>query len=150
MLEDNDVKRYYVGARLLDVILSVIALGFGIALPIVIANNPNIKFSELGNSLVLIIILLVIGVMWFLLNLVLIFRQIMAIKYGKETFGRIVKIKRGHSRSGFRYSVIIAYHNAEGEEFESSVPISYWDRDDYSEGEEVSVYVWKNYGYLVR
>ena len=142
------MKRYHVGARFFDLILFLIILIISVSAIVIMIINPNVKWNEYANAFVGLGIVAVISYGFLVANVIFLFRHIMALKFGTEKWGNVVKVET-HHRRGYRvYNAIITYENDKGEKFESSIPVSFLDKDDFAEGEDILVYVWKNYAYF--
>lgn len=140
-----EMKRYHVGVRFFDLIMLLVGLVISVSAIVVMIINPNVKWNEYANAFVGLGIAALACLFGVAVYVMFLFRHIMAFKYGTEKWGNVVRVET-HHRRGYRvYNAIITYENDEGEKFESSIPVSYLDKDDFAEGEAILVYVWKNY-----
>ena len=136
--------RYRVGARFSYLASGILLMILGIVLPIIFFASAGTN----GTYGLGFLSVFVIGAIMFSVEMVFQVRRNYAMK-GEAVLGRIIDIeKRWHWRSGFRYSLIIAYHTSDGEGVEASIPISSFDKDRYQRDTQITVHVNGKYGYI--
>ena len=67
---------------------------------------------------------------------------------GEVTTGRIVDIEVHSAGRGIAYSLIIVYPTKWGQNARAIIPISGFDKDEYTKNSEIEVYVNGKYGYI--
>ena len=137
------MKRYRVGARTSYLIYGFLCILFGIIFASVYL--AKIGFKEITTAILLMLVFWVPGAILLGFEFYFWHRQTFAMK-GEMSTGVIVEVERKWAgRNGILYNLIIAYHNQNGEQLESSIPISFWDKDRYNKGTKINVYINGNY-----
>ena len=138
--------RYRVGARASFVISGMLLMVLGVVIPI--ALYISVGFNEVSIVGLIFLVFFVVGAIIFGVEMYFWHRRHFALS-GKLSTGVVVRVEgRWAGRAGRIYNLIIAYHNEMGEQLEASIPISYWDKDNYVQGAKINVYINGNYCYI--
>ena len=86
-----------------------------------------------------------IGIGWFIASIVLNVREYLASR-GCQTKGIIKRINSMWTRIGNVYNLEIEFDNQSGEKCVSVIPIPGYTHDMYKVGENITVYVYGDYG----
>ena len=144
------MKRYHVGARggsiFFSLIITVLSVLATVAASIKLFGEPIIKID---NKLLLLWIVACIGSLFgigcFIASIVLNVREHMALR-GCQTKGIVKRINSMWTRSGNVYNLEIEFDNQFGEKCVSVIPIPRYTHDMYKVGENITVYVYGDYG----
>ena len=138
--------RYRVGARASSVISAILLMTMGIVMPIVVF--VSVGFNELFGLALFFFVAFIVGAIMLGVEIVYQKRRDLALK-GKLSTGLVKEVERiWRGRSGRVYNLIISCHNDMGEKLETCIPISYWDKDKYTVGVAINVYINGNYCYI--
>ena len=138
--------RYRVGARITSVICAILFMVLGIAVPLAIFISAG--FNSMAAIGLLFVGFFITGAIILGVEINYQKRRNFALK-GRLSTGVIKEVERiWQGRNGAKYNLIIACHNDMGEQFEASIPISYWDMNRYTAGVKINVYVNGNYCYI--